>query len=165
MPTTVWIWDVERMVSKAVLVQHAIIKRLLWHPTDPNSLLVQCAQDEPIIYLWDASGDHPRMLDASRCNIPGRLEARWMHTPACRKPIIMVGNTHGFALAFPDGRDDESGEGVVASEMSGRATEEDDLFLHLSSIASPIGGAGTSEIDAQVEDTFLHRQHAMLNAQ
>lgn len=44
-PTTVWIWEVagpQALRPRAVLVQHAEVKGLLWHPVVPDLLLVEC---------------------------------------------------------------------------------------------------------------------------
>ncbi|KAF2815793.1 TolB, C-terminal domain-containing protein [Mytilinidion resinicola] len=108
-PTTVWIWDLSQLAPKTVIIQHAPVRQLLWHPTIPDLLLIQCIQDDPIVYIWSASSDGPEIitigLQKPAGTAPARLEARWLITPTNKKPTIVFGHAQGYVLLWPNGRD------------------------------------------------------------
>ncbi|OCL06078.1 WD40 repeat-like protein, partial [Glonium stellatum] len=54
-PSAVWLWDLTQLAPRTVLLQHSAVKQLLWHPAIPDLLLVQCAHDDPALYLWSAA--------------------------------------------------------------------------------------------------------------
>ncbi|KAH9869901.1 hypothetical protein J1614_006822 [Plenodomus biglobosus] len=49
-PSTVWIWDLQSLKPSIICIQHAPVKRLLWHPHSPSRLLIQTAQDAPTLF-------------------------------------------------------------------------------------------------------------------
>ena len=160
-PTAVWIWDLRQMQRRAVLIQHAMVKRLLWHPTDPNSLLIQCTQDENVLYLWHALDDQPQILDISSAKLSGKVEARWIRTEQQRKPILMVGCSHGFCLAYPQGREPVSSP--VLDVGVGPVGNEDDSFLNmtLDTVPDADGTECFTDLDpgtanGTIDDTFQH---------
>ncbi|KAI9726443.1 MAG: hypothetical protein M1828_001265 [Chrysothrix sp. TS-e1954] len=70
-PTTVWLWDLTALRLRAVLVQHADVRRLSWHPTRRGLLLIRTAgppasdgASSSGLYLWDVEdeGALPRVL-------------------------------------------------------------------------------------------------------
>lgn len=54
-PWTLWIWDISALEPLAVINFRHRIKQLLWHPTDPDILLVLAFQKEPLLYIWHAA--------------------------------------------------------------------------------------------------------------
>ncbi|KAF1954729.1 hypothetical protein CC80DRAFT_526536 [Byssothecium circinans] len=68
-PTTVWIWDLMSLKPRMILIQHAPIKSLSWHPTSPSHLLIQTTHDSPTIYIYTAPSQlPPRSTSTSRCS-------------------------------------------------------------------------------------------------
>lgn len=106
MPTAVWIWDLGQMRCCAVLLQHSVVKKLSWHPTDPNTLLIQGIQGDSSLYIWNALEAGPRIVRMPSVNLSGKAEAQWVPKSANRKPIIVFGDHRGFALAYPDGKEE-----------------------------------------------------------
>ncbi|OMP82944.1 WD repeat-containing protein WRAP73 [Diplodia seriata] len=105
MPTCVWLWDLTGLTARTVLIQHAPVKSLYWHSSIPNLLLIQCAQDDTVIYLWDLEKEGARVVDVPFERSMGKLEARWLHDDADRRPSLIFGNTGGFVTVWPDGKD------------------------------------------------------------
>ncbi|KAK7525932.1 uncharacterized protein IWZ02DRAFT_488891 [Phyllosticta citriasiana] len=105
MPTCVWIWDLARLAARTVLIQHAPVKSLSWHPNIPNLLLVQCAHDEPVVYLWEAAENRPRIVKTAFKKSNGKMEAGWLAGNVQRKPALLFGDLHGFITLWPDGKD------------------------------------------------------------
>ncbi|KAJ4373208.1 hypothetical protein N0V83_003501 [Neocucurbitaria cava] len=54
-PSTVWVWDLRSLKPRAVLIQYAPVKSLLWHPNDASMLLIQTTHDAPVVYLYTAA--------------------------------------------------------------------------------------------------------------
>lgn len=167
MPTAVWIWDLSQTRCCAVLLQHSVVKKLLWHPTDPNTLMIQCIQGESILYSWNGLGGNPRVLDIPAANFSGKTEAQWVPKQAHRKPIIMFGDMRGFVLAYPDGKGTSSSTSSedIEERNQAEADSDDSLFEILSGRkAGPRDGAaappGTEDLytaDGFLEDTFRYR--------
>lgn len=119
-PTTVWIWDLATLKPRAVLLQHSNVKRLSWHPSRADLLMIACIHDESIVYLWSASTDSPMVLVAPLRRAGGKLECNWLHTGCDKKPAIIVGDAGGFLVLWPDGR-----EQVQEEEAASEADEQD----------------------------------------
>jgi hypothetical protein len=126
-PTTVWIWDLKKLSAAAVLIQHSPIKQLLWHPTVSSLLLIQCSHDEPTFYFYDSLNAIPYTTTVPFQKSSGRLELKWLLTPADKKPAVLVGDLHSFMVSWPEGKDQilrfEQSEQNQAEE-----NEEDSLF-------------------------------------
>lgn len=141
------------MRLRAVLIQHAMIKRILWHPTNHNLLLIQTFQPEAILYLWDASLNEPRILFFPTLRLTSKPEAQWVPGQEQNTSIIVYGNAHGCALAWPDGKDmpaelATTHEDVDArSEISEPASEEDSLYAILSGKKSPLNAEDTQNAE------------------
>jgi len=171
MPTAVWIWNLGTLSCSAVLIQHDIVRKLLWHPTDPNILLVQCRQQtEGVLYSWNVLKDVPRVLHLANAPFAGRADAQWVPKQAHRKPIIMLGDSQGFVFAYPDGRDSHSpdtGSPAFEGEKFRHEVEhesDDSLYEILSGRkdGENVAGAATEDLYTadgflQVDDTFRHK--------
>lgn len=105
MPTCVWLWDLTRLAARTVLIQHAPVKSLQWHLTNATLLLIQCAQDECVNYLWNSEEQGARVLDIAFERSGGKPEARWLHSRADRKPWLLFADLRGFVTVWPDGKD------------------------------------------------------------
>ncbi|KAF2087148.1 tricorn protease domain 2-containing protein, partial [Saccharata proteae CBS 121410] len=146
MPTSVWLWDLTRLTARTVLIQHAPIKSLSWHPSNPHLLLIQCVHEEPIIYLWDATKDEPQIIGVPLEKTAGglKLDARWLSIKGASdedgKPGLVCSDAaHGFLTVWPHGKreDDES-------EEEEEQQQEDDGSVD-SRPATPGGSVNDSE--------------------
>ncbi|KAF2194439.1 hypothetical protein K469DRAFT_705888 [Zopfia rhizophila CBS 207.26] len=140
-PTTVWIWDLRSLSPKTILIQHAPVKSLQWHPTNPSLLLIQCIQDTPILYLWSAPSlststsqsssppPPPEILDLNP-NITKPLgsatikwDVKWLSTFENKKPCFLFGHQQGYILVWPEGR-----EQILRFENEEDEESEDSLY-------------------------------------
>ncbi|OJD30813.1 wd40 domain protein [Diplodia corticola] len=170
MPTCVWLWDLTRLVARTVLIQHAPVKSLYWHTSIPTLLLIQCVQDDAIIYLWDLGREGARVVNVPFEKPTGKLEAQWLRYGAERRPSLVLGNSHGFVTVWPDGKDamlkfkhSSSRPGTPGSTDEG----EDSLYNILTG-RTPVpalkdsGSLEDHENSAEstvLEDTFLGKRH------
>jgi len=167
------------MRLRAVLIQHAIVKRISWHPTYQNLLLVQTFQAEAILYLWDANTNEPRILFFPTLKLTSRPEAQWVPGQETKLPTIVFGDAHGCALAWPEGRNEVVVDELLVaqdidarSEVSEAVSEEDSLYAILSGKKSePADDADETRqttagdqsdldtaADVPLEDTFHFRR-------
>ncbi|KAI9793732.1 MAG: hypothetical protein M1833_000678 [Piccolia ochrophora] len=84
-PSTVWIFDIaqSRPRTVALLIHTSPLKQIAWHPTIPDLLLLQCAQDDSVnanvVYLWSDAWDRPRIFPIPLDQRPGsKPTARWI---------------------------------------------------------------------------------------
>lgn len=118
-PTAIWIWDITTMRPVTVLLQHSPVKKLSWHPTRPELLLIQSVHDEPVVYLWSATDNFPVVLSAPLERSGGKVEVNWLPTRWERKPGFVVSNTNAFVLLWPDGRDPPLEEDELEDSQGG----------------------------------------------
>jgi WD40 repeat protein len=128
-PCTVWIWDLRSLRPRTIIIMYAPVKALLWHPHDPNRLLIQTAHDEPIVYLYTASQRSQHSKSSSSANFssttqhppailsvsshmskpavstPSRWTACWLSTPTDKKPSFTLAHNQASVVVWPDGKD------------------------------------------------------------
>ncbi|KAH8197506.1 hypothetical protein TruAng_008327 [Truncatella angustata] len=85
-PSTLWIWDVSVSELRAVLIFHAEISRVEWHPSQPELLLVKCEGQDHAgkVFVWDPLSEGPRAVDFTSHfagNVSGRSSAYWLQLP------------------------------------------------------------------------------------
>ncbi|KAL1637907.1 hypothetical protein SLS56_000464 [Neofusicoccum ribis] len=172
MPTCVWLWDLTRLAARTVLIQHAPVKCLQWHPKIPTLLLIQCAQDEALIYLWNAEQPGARVVSAPFERSIGKLETHWLHDNADRKPSVVLGDLHGFVTVWPDGKDailkfNRSGSRPATP---GSADESEDSLYNILTGRTPVPALEESTAyddyensgeSTVLEDTFHGKRHLM----
>ncbi|KAI0199668.1 hypothetical protein F4808DRAFT_451289 [Astrocystis sublimbata] len=95
-PSTVWIWDVPTSELRAVLMYHASVTKVEWHPSQPELLLVRCeGEGSSLVSVWDPLSNGPRPIDFLRhlpnAKVTGRTDATWLQT-----------NTESAALFLTD---------------------------------------------------------------
>lgn len=132
MLNTVWIWDTATPVAHSVLLQHSNVRKLSWHPTRAETLMVDCA--ESIAHIFDVTSAEPPIARHTGAAASARLS--WLHTLSNDNPIIMVTQKTQFRLLFPEGQDEDEGT-PPAPEQAGNAAfeegaSEDSLFEVLS---------------------------------
>ncbi|KAF2104587.1 WD40 repeat-like protein [Rhizodiscina lignyota] len=110
-PTAVWIWDLTTLTSRTILLQHSPIKKITWHPTRSDLLLIQCQHDDPVIYLWSAAMDAPMALSVPFERPFTKIEVNWLPTSHDRKPGLIASNNSSLVFLWPDGRDPPPEEG------------------------------------------------------
>jgi hypothetical protein len=176
MPTTLWIWDVGTRIIRTVLILHAPIAKVTWHPTINELLLIRCEGEESrgLIHMWDPSWESPNIIDFTY-QIPGgklfgKTFGRWLSTESA-PPAIFFSDTQYYMLASIS----ESNEGDLpwqdaeapAFDIYGQREESPlnlvsaEKSLHSRAISSALksgdiatGMAGSDE----VEDTFRFRK-------
>ena len=166
MPTAVWIWDLAELTCCAVLLQHSVVKKLLWHPTDPNSLLIQCIQGESVLYTWNALEAGPRVLNMPSIALSGKAEAQWVPKASSRKLVIMFGDHKGFALAYPEGKDAVASPYLEAQAQTDAQSDTDSVYDALTGNQDGPSNGQTPFVPAEdldtkqvyPEDTFDYRK-------
>ncbi|EKG12437.1 hypothetical protein MPH_10554 [Macrophomina phaseolina MS6] len=172
MPTCVWLWDLMKLAARTVLIQHAPVKSLQWHPSIPTLLLIQCAQDDAVIYLWDAEKQGARILKAPLDKSAGKLEARWLQANADRRPSLVFGDSHGFLTMWPDGKEAILKLDHASSQPGtpGSADESEDSLYDILTGRTPVPGlADSASYDdyensgesTVLDDTFHGKRHLM----
>jgi WD40 repeat protein len=126
-PTTVWIWDLRSLKPKIILIQHAPVKSLIWHPSNPALLLIQSVHDAPTVYLYtthtfsesisgpsrnsDGASGPPAILDFREKikkpagSLPPKYFTTWLPTPVDKKPAFTFGHNQGYTIVWPEGKD------------------------------------------------------------
>ena len=104
-PWTLWVWDILLSEPLAVVNFRDRIKQILWHPTDPEVLLILTVQKEPIIYVWDAS--QQRILIAEHTIVSGDAETavyecKWLQGHVKESPLLFVGSPHSYDAGIVD---------------------------------------------------------------
>lgn len=84
-PSTVWIWDVPTSELRAVLMYHASVTKVEWHPSQPELLLMRCeGEGSSLVFVWDPLSNGPCPIDFSRHlpgrKVTGRTDATWLET-------------------------------------------------------------------------------------
>jgi len=154
MLNTVWIWNMATLTTHAVLIQHSNVKRLHWHPTRPQSLLVDCA--EGIAYAFDAgSGGPPVPMPTS---MPGIATMSWLHTTEDARPAILLTAKSSFRILYTEGLPTDSDRQVFAGPASTDAFDEgasDDSIFDVLSGRKPMpvktDQSYTERLDFEVE--------------
>jgi hypothetical protein len=103
MPTSVWIWDIATKVLKSVMIQHAPVAEVVWHPAINELLLIRCEGDESrgLVYFWEPSWETPKVLDFES-QIPGgkiigKSVAMWLNVES-PLPAVFFSDTQDFIL-------------------------------------------------------------------
>ncbi|GAW12807.1 hypothetical protein ANO14919_021780 [Xylariales sp. No.14919] len=83
-PSTIWIWDIPTSELRAVLMYHANITKVEWHPSQPELLLMRCDGEEysGLVFVWDPLSNGPRPIDFLRhlpsAKVTGQTDATWL---------------------------------------------------------------------------------------
>ncbi|OQO05944.1 hypothetical protein B0A48_10040 [Cryoendolithus antarcticus] len=138
MLSTVWIWDVVTLCAYAVIIQHSNVRRMHWHPSIPNLLLLDCA--ESIAYLFDPSS----------LQTPTAMQVEMPATPSFSfvplvdssdKPTILASTKSSFRLIYPHGRKpmkrpvlsgsnvSDTGANHTPADGANRDSDEDDSLI------------------------------------
>ncbi|KAL3418030.1 WD40 domain-containing protein [Phlyctema vagabunda] len=104
MPTSVWIWDMDTKALRSLVIFHAPIARLYWHPSIPELLMVRCEGEEnkAVAHLWKASWGTPKIINFKNHlpggKIIGKSIIRWLNVEA-KSPVLFFSDSQDFLLA------------------------------------------------------------------
>lgn len=179
-PTTAWIWSLQTGKAVAILIHHAPIKHLLWHPSTHDLLLIHCAIPEPAVLVWKSSWDNPQVITLPLERANGRLEAGWLSNSDEGRFQVMMSSAHQYVTAeisdlgelipsvpaFDETvRSVGAGEGAEDMFDEGRSFDLSPIKLgdlgfphnHEDANADPNLSLGLN--DEAVDDTFHYRRH------
>lgn len=155
MLNTVWIWDTASLASHAVIVQHSNVRRTHWHPSRPDSLLLDCG--EAAAYFFNANTPHEPPT-ARPISMPGTPSLSWLYTTANALPALLSATKSSFQLLFPDGQPEpespqpkpNAGDATTISEPA--EGDPDDSLLDMLAGRTPLPPQSyTERIDMEVE--------------
>lgn len=98
-PSTLWVWSLISQNLVAILIHHAAIRSIQWHPTIDDMLLIHCALDFPIVHIWKSNWNTPKVLSLHLDTVGGRIEACWLFTEASEHARLMIGNASNYSTA------------------------------------------------------------------
>lgn len=177
MLNTVWVWEVSTLVAHSVIMQHANVRKLLWHPAEPSLLLIDCAEGLATVYDVSTT-DEPKMFSTGA---RPRASLSWISTPRGGRTTIMATEKTTFKLIYPDGQDDadiqEPSPAVGGGEAFEEGASEDSLFDVLSGrkpLPPKTNPSYTEMMDLdveaedavdgeQLEDTFREKKKAAMS--
>ena len=157
MLNTVWIWNMATFAAHAVLIQHSNVRKLHWHPTQPDILMVDCG--EGIAYVFNAATTSPPSPLST--SMPGTPVISWVYTAANARSVLLASTKASFRLNYPEGQ--PAGAESVESEALSHASEdepfdegasEDSLFDVLSGkkpLPPKTEESYTERVDSEVE--------------
>ncbi|KAK4632318.1 hypothetical protein CLAFUW4_02753 [Fulvia fulva] len=102
MLNTIWLWNMATLSAHAVVIQHANVRSLSWHPTRPDILLIDCA--EGFAHVYDVSSVSPPLALPTGARPKAKLS--WVNTTAEAKSMVMATEMHNFQLIYPEGQDE-----------------------------------------------------------
>ncbi|KAI9893305.1 MAG: hypothetical protein M1814_000435 [Vezdaea aestivalis] len=172
-PTSLWIWDLEALTLKVVLVHHSPVRVASWHPTIKDLLLIQCTNADGCLYLWKSTWDKPRVSRLPFDKATGTIEAQWLWTDAPRSispgaspselvdlvhrgrpATFMYGDPTKFVLGYVEDEDFGSNDDhVPLGDLEAGQCNDQAVNLQQSEIGEE--SFGTEPAD----DTFRFRWH------
>ena len=176
-PSTVWIWSIKSPSAVACLIHHSPIRSISWHHHILDFLLLHCAIDDPVVHLWKASWDSPKVLSLDLGKSGGKKEITWLFTDKRNYSRLMIGDAQNYTTAELD----ENGEILQPFKSSrpidlspdSRFDEGNSLDLSPVKLAhdgarisfpaeSPGDPGQWSGMSEELDDTFHYRNPAKL---
>ncbi|EME47246.1 hypothetical protein DOTSEDRAFT_69256 [Dothistroma septosporum NZE10] len=102
MLNTVWLWNMSTLAAHAVLIQHANVRSLTWHPSRPDTLMIDCAEGLAHVYRVSSSTPPLALLTGAR----SKARLSWIHTAAEAKSMIMATELNNFHIVYSEGQDE-----------------------------------------------------------
>ena len=134
----VWIWRVPGTEPIAVLTFHENVRHLLWHPTEPATLVVITARKESVFYAWTNLAKPPVVgmvhLPTS-LKTTGRYEGAWLPNDVGGRNLFMLSSPEAFDVGFVEER-----EGALLFDsvlQRDSITDEDSLDVDNTAIVIP----------------------------
>ncbi|POS84985.1 hypothetical protein EPUL_003880, partial [Erysiphe pulchra] len=110
-PTTIWIWDVIKPVPKAILVLHATISKIQWHPTIENQLMALCEDESAhgLVYLWNDTWLAPKIINFASYLPEGlvveKTNSQWINTMELDPCLFFSDSENCLLLWFNESSD------------------------------------------------------------
>ncbi|KAI0010157.1 hypothetical protein F4779DRAFT_639609 [Xylariaceae sp. FL0662B] len=106
-PSTIWIWDVPSSELRAVLMYHANVTKVEWHPAQPELLLMRCEGDRygSLVFVWDPLSDGPRLIDMTDHFpgvVSGKTSVTWLETSTESAAIFFTDNETCMLVSLAD---------------------------------------------------------------
>ncbi|MCJ1467897.1 hypothetical protein MMC07_006522 [Pseudocyphellaria aurata] len=149
-PSTVWIWSPQSPSAVAILIHHSPVKKVWWHPSIVNLLLIQCDLVDPVAHLWNAAWEAPKVIKLPLDKLDGKIEAKWLFDEAIDLHMLMLGNAHNYVIGHisPDGE-----LASLPDEIETTGAGPEDMFDEGNSL-------DLCKVSDEVDDTFRFRRHA-----
>lgn len=157
-PSTVWIWDLQVMELRAVLLFHGDVSNLSWHPTVRESLLIRCEGDQydGIVFVWDPLSEGPRSVDFAQ-SMPGKRtvgkwRASWLGLEESAPISLFISDAQNYLLAsLPDHDHDLLPWSRHPNTGHTDRTTREESPLELVPARDEVD-------DSELEDTFVHKR-------
>jgi len=149
MLSTVWIWDTSTLRAHAILVHHNNVRRMHWHPTQRDLLLLDC--NDNIAYLYHAASDQPPVPFEATLSVTPLFSFAPSKSKAA-KPVVLAATRTAFTLIYPEGREDISE--TLHSNNSDNGEVEDSLMDVLT---------GRTPAPAKTEPTYTEQVDLSVN--
>ncbi|KAI1338010.1 hypothetical protein F5Y15DRAFT_140470 [Xylariaceae sp. FL0016] len=163
-PSTVWIWDVPTCELRAVLIYHANVSKIDWHPTQPELLLIRCEGERyaGLVFVWDPLSHGPRSIDFTHHllgeNLSGKVNATWLGNIAESATLFFADCASWVLLSLA-----ETDDSLSWQEQSGLNKQTDyDSLSDL--IPAPRKADTNSDMDedmselGEADDTFYFKK-------
>ncbi|ESZ97634.1 hypothetical protein SBOR_1978 [Sclerotinia borealis F-4128] len=113
MPSAVWVWDVESRSLRALLILHAPVARVTFHPSINELLMIRCEGEENKgrVQLWDPSWEAPRIINFGmrlpEGKIIGKSIIRWLNVASIFPSIFFSDSQDCIFLSLSKPEDTE----------------------------------------------------------
>ncbi|KAK6079964.1 WD40 domain-containing protein [Seiridium cupressi] len=166
-PSTLWIWDISVSEIRAVIMFHAEISKLEWHPVQAELLLVECeGQDHVgVAFAWDPLSEGPRTVDF-KAQLPqgkvcGRCSTHWLRNQQGPASLFFT-DSKSYALATVVDVDQDELPWIVRQPTSSASLRR--------AAHSPLASAKESDGDdsdmdgdaSRLDDTFQFKKFGAL---
>ncbi|KAI0840436.1 hypothetical protein F5Y06DRAFT_240425 [Hypoxylon sp. FL0890] len=169
-PGTIWIWDIPSSDLRAVLMYHANVTKLEWHPMQPELLLMRCEGENygNLVFAWDPLSHGPRSINTTH-QFPGtpsgKTYATWLRATTESAAIFLTDNATCMIASLADS-DTETLPWRDEFAPTGPVRHEGDIDVQSSPrLASPSEDAEDSinfDVDddytSEPDDTFQFRK-------
>ncbi|KAI1768860.1 hypothetical protein GGR53DRAFT_530483 [Hypoxylon sp. FL1150] len=165
-PGTIWIWDIPSSDLRAVLMFHADVTKLEWHPVQPELLLIRCEGGAygGLVFIWDPLSHGPLSIDMEH-KIPGAVGNKthatwlWLKTTTESAAIFFTNTTTCMITSLADS-DEEPLPWQDGSATTYPINHKGDAAMQSSGLALPTEDAENSIVldsdddTGELDDTF-----------
>ncbi|XXH05036.1 hypothetical protein Hte_011460 [Hypoxylon texense] len=163
-PGTIWIWDIPSSDLRAVLIFHANVTKLEWHPVQPELLLLRCDGSNygSLVFVWDPLSHGPFSIGMEP-EIPGtvggKTHATWLKTTTESAAIFFTNRATCMLVSLADS-DEEPLPWRDGTTAAYPINHEANLDMQSPGLASPIDDVensidlDTDDYTSELDDTF-----------
>lgn len=102
--------------AHAVIIQHSNVRKMHWHASRPETLMLDCAEGVPYLFNASLPSEPPTPLPAV---FPGAPQLSWLPASSDGKLAILAATKASFRVLYPEGRDLSE----PAAELGGSAEQ------------------------------------------